>query len=221
MLRRAFSSLRHFKVHEEVQHALQRGQPVVALESTIISHGMPFPANLETAKSVEHIVRQEGAIPATIAILQGTVHIGLDNDALAYLAEQGQRVNKVSRRDLAAVVGWQMDGATTVSSTMYLAHQAGIKLFVTGGIGGVHRGAESSFDISADLTELGRTPVAVVCAGVKSILDIGKTLEYLETQGVPVISVGSSPQFPAFFIRDSGFKVSSVRMILKVISLFL
>ncbi|CAE8687050.1 unnamed protein product, partial [Polarella glacialis] len=171
-----------------VQQALREGRPVVALESTIISHGMPFPQNLQTAKEVEDVLRSRGVTPATIGILGGCVHIGLAADKLEALARLGLACKKVSRRDLAAVVAAKQDGATTVSATMLLAHKAGIPIFVTGGIGGVHRGAAESWDVSADLTELGRTPVCVVCAGAKSILDLPKTLEFLETQGVCALS---------------------------------
>jgi len=187
----------------EVSQALRAGKPVVALESTIISHGMPYPQNLKTANEVEKVVRANGAVPATIALLNGEVRIGLDAEALETLARLGPKCRKCSRRDLPVVVAEKGNGATTVAATMYLAHLAGIRVFVTGGIGGVHRGAEQTMDISADIMELGRTPVAVVCAGVKSILDIPKTLEALETQGVSVVSVGTK-KFPAFFTPDSG-----------------
>ncbi|XP_055339804.1 uncharacterized protein LOC129589226 isoform X1 [Paramacrobiotus metropolitanus] len=176
----------------------------VALESTVITHGMPFPENLRTAKSLENIVRQEGAQPATIAILDGSIKIGLDAIDLERLA-QVKDAKKVSRRDLSFIVANKLHGGTTVSATMLLAHQAGIPIFATGGIGGVHRGGQNSMDVSADLTELGRTPVAVVCAGVKSILDVGRTLEYLETQGVCVATIGPSSDFPSFFSRKSGY----------------
>ncbi|KAI8084485.1 pseudouridine-5'-phosphate glycosidase [Halteromyces radiatus] len=201
----ALPSASKFIFSPQVKQAIQSGGPVVALESTIISHGMPYPQNVETARVVESIVRDQGAIPATIAILNGHVHIGLDKDALEELGKIGPKAVKASRRDLAPVIALKQSGATTVASTMMLARAAGIPVFVTGGIGGVHRGADQSFDISADLTELGRTPVAVVCAGVKSILDIEKTLEVLETQGVTVATVGSSKRFPAFYTPDSGF----------------
>ncbi|BDA44761.1 Pseudouridine-5'-phosphate glycosidase [Coccomyxa sp. Obi] len=190
-------------VGAEVQRALRMGAAVVALESTIISHGMPFPQNLETARAVESVIREQGAVPATIAILDGVPHIGLTDEQLHSLASQAGRVRKTSRRDLAYVMARRLHGATTVSATMLLAARAGIHIFVTGGIGGVHRGAESTMDVSADLTELGRTPVAVVCAGAKSILDIPRTLEYLETQGVSVAAYGTD-EFPAFFTRRSG-----------------
>jgi pseudouridine-5'-phosphate glycosidase len=187
----------------EVQAARAAGKPVVALESTIISHGMPYPQNVETARAVEGVIRAEGAVPATIAVIDGRICVGLD-DAQLELLGQSTDAMKVSRRDLAYVLAQRRLGATTVAATMICAALAGIEVFVTGGIGGVHRGAETSFDISADLQELAQTGVAVVCAGVKSILDIGLTLEYLETHGVPVVSVGQ-PAFPAFFTRDSGF----------------
>ncbi|XP_052762526.1 uncharacterized protein LOC128205129 isoform X2 [Mya arenaria] len=188
----------------EVKAALHDGKPLVALETTIVTHGMPHPHNLSTALEVEDIVRQHGVIPATIGIIQGKVHIGLSSRQLEYLADPVTEAVKTSRRDLAYVLSKGLNGGTTVSGTMVLAHMAGIPLFVTGGIGGVHRGAESSMDISADLTELGRTPVTVVSAGVKSILDIERTLEYLETQGVCVSTYGESRDFPAFFSCHSG-----------------
>lgn len=188
----------------EVQAARAAGKPIVALESTIISHGMPYPQNVQTAREVEQVIREAGAVPATIAIMDGRICIGLDDGQLELLGQSKDAI-KVSRRDLAYVLSQRKLGATTVAATMICAKLAGIEVFVTGGIGGVHRGAETSFDISADLQELAQTGVAVVCAGVKSILDIGLTLEYLETHGVPVVSVGQSA-FPAFFTRDSGFK---------------
>lgn len=188
----------------EVAAARTAGKPVVALESTIISHGMPYPQNVETARAVEHIIRLAGAVPATIAIIGGKICVGLTDEQLELLGSAPDAM-KVSRRDLAYVLSTGRLGATTVAATMICAQLAGIEVFVTGGIGGVHRGAETSFDISADLKELAQTSVAVVCAGVKSILDIGLTLEYLETLGVPVVSVGQ-PGFPAFFTRESGFK---------------
>ena len=187
----------------EVQAARAAGKPVVALESTIISHGMPYPQNVQTAREVEQVIRDAGAIPATIALIDGRICVGLADGQLEQLGNAKDAL-KVSRRDLAYVLAEKKLGATTVAATMICAALAGIEVFVTGGIGGVHRGAETSFDISADLQELARTNVAVVCAGVKSILDIGLTLEYLETQGVPVVSVGQ-PGFPAFFTRESGF----------------
>lgn len=187
----------------EVAAARAAGKPVVALESTIISHGMPYPQNVQTAREVEQVIRAAGAVPATIALIDGRICVGLADDQLERLGN-AQDALKVSRRDLAYVLAEKKLGATTVAATMICAALAGIEVFVTGGIGGVHRGAETSFDISADLQELARTNVAVVCAGVKSILDIGLTLEYLETHGVPVVSVGQ-PGFPAFFTRESGF----------------
>jgi len=186
----------------EVARALARGAPVVALESTIITHGMPWPENAETARAVEAEVRAEGAVPATIAVMDGAIHVGLAPDALDRLAQTGDAM-KLSRADLAACLVAGRTGATTVAATMICAHLAGIGVFATGGIGGVHRGAESSFDISADLRELARSPVTVVAAGAKAILDLPKTLEVLETLGVPVIAVGQSA-FPAFWSRDSG-----------------
>jgi pseudouridine-5'-phosphate glycosidase len=189
---------------EEVAVALRDGAPVVALESTIISHGMPYPRNVEMAVEVEGIVRDGGAVPATIAILDGVPRIGLSRDELEVLASHGD-VAKVSLRDLPYVVATRAHGATTVASTMRLAALAGIRVFVTGGLGGVHRGAETSFDVSADLTELGQTDVAVVSAGVKSILDIGLTLESLETLGVPVVGFGTD-EFPSFYSRTSGHR---------------
>jgi len=190
----------------EVASALARGDAVVALESTIISHGMPYPQNVRTAREVEATVRAGGAVPATIAILDGIVHVGLDDAGLEKLGQLGEKCYKVSRQNLAVVLGARANGATTVSGTMMIAARAGIKVFVTGGIGGVHRGVESTMDISADLTELGRTAVAVVCAGVKSILDIPRTLEYLETEGVSVLG-WKTEEFPAFFTSKSGLKV--------------
>jgi pseudouridine-5'-phosphate glycosidase len=189
---------------DEVRDALAGGRPVVALESTIISHGMPYPRNVEMATEVEGIVREHGAVPATIAVLEGRPRIGLSPEDLELLASHAD-VAKVSVRDLPYVVARGTHGATTVAATMRLAAMAGITVFVTGGLGGVHRGAQQSFDISADLTELGGTPVAVVCAGVKSILDIGLTLETLETLGVPVL-VDGSDEFPSFYSRGSGFR---------------
>jgi len=188
----------------EVAAARAAGKPIVALESTIISHGMPYPQNVHTAREVEQIIRDAGAVPATIAIIGGKICVGLSEDQLEQLGSSPDAI-KVSRRDLPYVLSQGLLGATTVAATMICAQLAGIEVFVTGGIGGVHRGAETSFDISADLQELSQTSVAVVCAGVKSILDIGLTLEYLETHGVPVLSVGQ-PGFPAFFTRDSGFQ---------------
>ncbi len=197
-----------FVVHPDVKHALQNNGPVVALESTIISHGMPYPQNVETAILVENQVKKNGAVPATIAILDGIIHIGLDQEQLKRLGQLGQKCIKTSRRDIAVVCSQKQNGATTVSATMILANMFGIHVFVTGGIGGVHRGVEETLDISADLTELGRTPVCVVCAGVKSILDIPRTLEYLETNGVTVASYGTD-EFPAFFSSKSGSKTQT------------
>lgn len=188
----------------EVQQAFERGQAVVALESTIIAHGMPWPDNMQTAQAVEQAVRDEGATPATVAILDGKICIGLDAAQMERVARDPTLL-KASRRDLAYVVSQGLNAATTVSATMICAHLAGIQVFVTGGIGGVHREASQTFDISADLQELARTPVAVVCAGAKSILDIGLTLEYLETQGVPVLSCGQD-NFAAFYCQDSGYR---------------
>lgn len=193
------------KISDEVIRALAHGKPVVALESTIISHGLPRPRNLEVAKRLEAVVRENGAVPATIAVLDGRIRVGLMPDDLVQLAES-DAMAKISRRDLAAVLARGADGATTVSATMIAAHLAGISVFATGGIGGVHRGAERSFDISADLQELARTPVAVVCAGAKAILDLPKTLEALETLGVPVIGHGTDT-LPAFWCRSSDLRV--------------
>ena len=190
-------------IRAEVREALGQGRPVVALESTIISHGMPYPDNVATARMVEQIIRDHGATPATIAILNGIAHIGLDDDQLELLGSDAH-VRKVSIRDLPHVIARKEHGATTVATTMRLAAIAGIRVFVTGGLGGVHRGAATSFDESADLIELSRTPVTVVSAGVKSILDIGATLERLETLGVPVVGYRTD-DFPAFFTRSSGF----------------
>jgi pseudouridine-5'-phosphate glycosidase len=190
----------------EVQQALANGRAVVALESTIISHGMPYPHNVATALQVEEEVRQHGAVPATIAIVGGRLKAGLSRDEIEQLGKAGHAVTKVSRRDIPFMVAARANGATTVAATMVLAAMAGIRIFATGGIGGVHRGAESSFDVSADLQELAQTPVAVVCAGAKSILDLRLTLEYLETHGVPVVGY-QTDALPAFFTRDSAFQV--------------
>ena len=197
---------KYLDISPEVQQALADGKPVVALESTIISHGMPYPKNVETAMLVEKTIRENGAVPATIAIIGGRLKAGLSPEEIEYLGKSGRKVAKVSRRDLAAIVASGADGATTVTTTMIIAHMAGIKVFATGGVGGVHRGAEVTMDISADLEELAQTPVMVVCAGAKSILDLGLTLEYLETHGVPVIGYGTE-ELPAFYTRKSGFKV--------------
>ena len=196
----------YLDIHPEVAQALDEGKPVVALESTIISHGMPYPQNVETALNVEEIIRQHGAVPATIAIIGGRLKAGLSREEIEYFGKKGQAIHKASRRDLAVLCARGEDGATTVATTMIIAHMAGIKGFATGGIGGVHRGAETTMDISADLEELAQTPVMVVCAGAKSILDLGLTLEYLETKGVPVIGYGTE-ELPAFYTRQSGFKV--------------
>jgi len=191
-------------IHPEISDALKHGLPIVALESTIIAHGMPFPQNIETALEVEQIVRENGAIPATIAILDGKLCIGLNSQQLELLGNT-KDVWKVSLRDMPYVLSQKLPGATTVAATMRIASMAGIDVFVTGGIGGVHRGAENNMDISADLFEMAQTNVAVVSAGVKSILDIGLTLEYLETSGIPVVTFGQD-DFPAFYSRKSGFK---------------
>lgn len=190
----------------EIADALATGRPVVALESTVISHGMPYPRNLETARALEAEVRAAGAVPATIAVMDGRIRIGLDDDALERLATAGHAARKLSRRDLPIALATGALGATTVAATMIGARLAGIPVFATGGIGGVHRGAETSFDISADLDELARTSVCVVCAGAKSILDLPKTLELLETRGVPVLGFGTD-EFPAFYSRRSGLSV--------------
>ncbi len=194
------------KVSDEVKKAISEGKPVVALESTIISHGMPYPDNVKTALEVENTVRKNGAVPATIAIIGGVPTVGLSADEIELLGKKGTEVVKVSRRDIPVVVSQGLDGATTVASTMIFAAMAGIKIFATGGIGGVHRGATETMDVSADLEELAKTDVTVVCAGAKSILDLGLTLEYLETKGVAVIGYGTN-ELPAFFTRKSGFKV--------------
>ncbi|PEN24678.1 pseudouridine-5'-phosphate glycosidase [Klebsiella grimontii] len=195
------------QVSAEVQQALKNNQPIVALESTIISHGMPFPENAQTALEVEETIRRQGAVPATIAIIHGVMKVGLSREEIELLGREGHNVAKVSRRDLPFVVAAGLNGATTVASTMIIAAMAGIKVFATGGIGGVHRGAEYTFDISADLQELANTNVTVVCAGAKSILDLGLTTEYLETFGVPLIGYQTSA-LPAFFCRTSPFDVS-------------
>ena len=197
---------KYLDIAPEVQKALDEGRPVVALESTIISHGMPYPQNVETALNVEKIIREHGATPATIAVIGGRLKAGLSPEEIDYLGKTGPAVAKASRRDLPVLVAEGRDGATTVTTTMIIAHMAGISVFATGGIGGVHRGAATTMDISADLQELAHTPVAVVCAGAKMILDIGLTLEYLETMGVPVLGYNTD-QFPAFYCRKSGFGV--------------
>lgn len=196
----------YLDVAQEVAGALADGKAVVALESTIISHGMPYPKNVETALRVEQTIREQGAIPATIAVIGGRLKAGLSRDEIEYLGKQGRKIAKASRRDLPVLVARGADGATTVATTMIIANMAGINIFATGGIGGVHRGAEVTMDISADLEELAQTPVMVVCAGAKSILDLGLTLEYLETKGVPVIGFGTE-ELPAFYTRKSGFGV--------------
>ena len=190
----------------EVQNALREHRPVVALESTIISHGMPYPQNVETALNCQRICRENGAVPATCAVIDGEFCVGLTDEQIDYLGREGQRVTKASRRDLGMLFAKRMDGATTVAATMILAHAAGVRVFATGGIGGVHRGAETTMDISADLEELAETPVCVVCAGAKSILDLNLTMEYLETKGVPVIGY-ETDELPAFYTRKSGIKV--------------
>lgn len=197
---------KYLSISEEVQNALNNNKPVVALESTIISHGMPYPQNVETALRVEQTIRENGATPATIAIIGGKLKAGCTPEEIEYLGKKGQDVIKASRRDLPVLIARKEDGATTVTTTMIIAAMAGIRVFATGGIGGVHRGAETTMDISADLEELAQTPVMVVCAGAKSILDLGLTLEYLETKGVPVIGYGTK-ELPAFYTRHSGFGV--------------
>ena len=198
--------MEHLQISRKVEEALNRDRPVIALESTIISHGMPYPQNVETALACEKLARLHGAEPATIAVIGGRLCAGLTEDQIEYLGKTGQAVQKASRRDLAVLIARQQDGATTVAATMIIAALAGIKVFATGGIGGVHRGAQTSMDISADLDELSKTPVAVVCAGAKAILDLGLTLEYLETKGVPVIGYRTD-ELPAFYTPKSGFPV--------------
>ncbi len=197
---------KYLDIAPEVRQALEEGRPVVALESTIISHGMPYPQNVETALNVEKILRENGAVPATVAIIGGRLKAGLTAEEIDYLGRTGAGVTKASRRDLPVLVAKKMDGATTVTTTMIIAAMAGIRIFATGGIGGVHRGAETTMDISADLEELAQTPVMVICAGAKSILDLGLTLEYLETKGVTVIGYGTK-ELPAFYTSRSGFGV--------------
>lgn len=197
---------KYLDMSREVHVALESGLPVVALESTIISHGMPYPKNVETALMVEQVIRDCGAVPATIAVIGGRLKAGLTREEIEYLGKSGRAVAKASRRDLPALVARKADGATTVTTTMMIAHMAGISIFATGGVGGVHRGAETTMDISADLEELAQTPVMVICAGAKSILDLGLTLEYLETKGVPVLGYGTE-ELPAFYTRSSGFGV--------------
>lgn len=211
-----FSS--YISLSEEVETALHEHKPIVALESTVISHGLPYPANLEVAQAMEQVIREEGAVPATIAINAGKIVVGISQSELKHLAT-AEQIQKVSRRDLAVTLATRRWGATTVASTMLCAHMAGIHFFATGGIGGVHRGAETNMDISADLQELSRTPVLVTCAGAKSILDLNLTLEYLETQGVPVIGWQSN-DFPAFYVRSSGYaaphRIDDVKMIASI-----
>ena len=197
---------KYLSISPEVAKALEEGKPVVALESTIISHGMPYPQNVETALRVEQTIRENGAVPATIAIIGGKLKAGCTPEEIEYLGKKGQAVIKASRRDLPVLIARKEDGATTVTTTMIIAAMAGIKIFATGGIGGVHRHAQQTFDISADLEELAQTPVMVICAGAKSILDLGLTLEYLETKGVPVIGY-QTDELPAFYTRHSGFGV--------------
>lgn len=196
---------KYLELNEEVKNALNEGKPVVALESTIISHGMPYPENVKTAIELESLVRSKGAVPATIAIINGKLKAGLTEEEIEFLGK-GENIRKTSRRDIPFIVANNLHGATTVASTMIIANLAGIKVFATGGIGGVHRGAHETFDISADLQELANTNVAVVCAGAKSILDIGLTLEHLETNGVPIVGY-KTKEFPAFYTRKSGFEV--------------
>jgi hypothetical protein len=200
---------KYVKISQEVKEAIKEKKPVVALESTIISHGMPYPKNVETALEVEKVVRENGAIPATIAIINGEIKIGLSKEEIEIIGKAGLSVTKTSRRDLAYVVANKLNGATTVAGTMICAQMANIKIFATGGIGGVHRGAEKTMDISADLEELGKTNVAVICAGCKSILDMGLTLEYLETKGVAVYGYKTNI-LPAFYTRESDFKVNKI-----------
>lgn len=197
---------KYLEISPEVKKALEENKPVVALESTIISHGMPYPQNVETALRVEETIRKNGAVPATIAVIGGKLKAGLSKNEIEYLGKKGTKVIKASRRDLPVLVSKGEDGATTVATTMIIAAMAGIRVFATGGVGGVHRGAEVTMDISADLEELAMTPVMVVCAGAKSILDLGLTLEYLETKGVPVIGYKTN-ELPAFYTRKSGFSV--------------
>ena len=198
---------KYVSISKEVKDALDQGKPVVALESTIISHGMPYPKNAQTAYECERVVRENGATPAIIAIINGVLKVGLTDEEVDYLAKEGRKVAKVSRRDIAHVVANKLNGATTVASTMIIADMVGIRIFATGGIGGVHRGAEATFDISADLEELAKTNVAVICAGPKAILDLPKTLEYLETKGVDVIGVGTN-KLPAFYSSTSNYNVA-------------
>lgn len=197
---------KYLEIAPEVRKALANGDPVVALESTIISHGMPYPQNVETALRVEEIVRENGAVPATTAIIGGKLKCGLKKEEIEYLGKKGLEVTKCSRRDIPMAIARGFDGATTVATTMIIAHMAGVSIFATGGIGGVHRGAQETMDISADLEELANTPVMVVCAGAKAILDIPLTLEYLETKGVPILGY-KTDKLPAFYTRSSKFNV--------------
>lgn len=198
---------KYIKISEEIKEALENNEPIVALESTIISHGMPYPQNMETALKCEEIIRENGAIPATIAIIKGQIIVGLSADEIEYIAKNGQKVVKTSRRDLPLIVSLGLDGATTVATTMYIASLVGISFFATGGIGGVHRGYEETMDVSADLDEFAQTSVCVVCAGAKAILDLPRTLEYLETKGVPVIGYQTG-YLPAFYTRTSPYKLN-------------
>ncbi len=213
--------MKYLEVSQEVKEALENNKPVVALESTIISHGMPYPQNCETALKVEKVIRDNGAIPATIAILNGKLKVGLSETEIEFLGKEGSKITKVSRRDLAYIVANNLHGATTVATTMIIAELAGVKIFATGGIGGAHRGAETTMDISADLEELANTNVAVICAGAKSILDLGLTLEYLETHGVPVL-VYQTKKLPAFYTRESEFdldyKIDTPEELARIIS---
>ena len=198
---------KYLKLSPEVEEALRTGKPVVALESTIISHGMPYPQNVETAYACERVCRENGAVPATCAIIGGKLCAGLTPEEIDYLGREGTKVTKASRRDLPLLIARGMDGATTVAATMIVAHMAGIKVFATGGIGGVHRNGQDTMDVSADLDELGKTPVCVVCAGAKAILDLPRTMEYLETKGVPVIGFGTD-ELPAFYTAKSGIPLT-------------
>ncbi len=198
---------KYLKLSPEVEEALRTGKPVVALESTIISHGMPYPQNVETAYACERVCRENGAVPATCAIIGGKLCAGLTPEEIDYLGREGTKVTKASRRDLPLLIAKGMDGATTVAATMIVAHMAGIKVFATGGIGGVHRNGQDTMDVSADLDELGKTPMCVVCAGAKAILDLPRTMEYLETKGVPVIGFGTD-ELPAFYTAKSGIPLT-------------
>ena len=198
---------KYLKLSPEVADALRTGKPVVALESTIISHGMPYPQNVETAYACERVCRENGAVPATCAIIGGKLCAGLTPEEIDYLGREGTKVTKASRRDLPLLIAKGMDGATTVAATMIVAHMAGIKVFATGGIGGVHRNGQDTMDVSADLDELGKTPMCVVCAGAKAILDLPRTMEYLETKGVPVIGFGTD-ELPAFYTAKSGIPLT-------------